>query len=232
MIQFSKRLFRNLKISTEIFITTITLILFVSGTYAVVNYVNLNKIDGQVNEQANILILQQDTLIQYYTSITAETLLARLDNVLSFASFAAKFSYFNTLFSNWKISEPGDPMVCKEFQMNLTDHNLGSLRDMSKSHNTPIVSRVAIPSYFSSSQTLLSLAEQQQILTHFGDNLAVFNFAMNYSFSSLTEERIGILTIQMVQNENDATDYRGIFHIFPGGCFDVEVYRPLISSLS
>ena len=39
MIQFTKRLFRNLKISTEIFITTVVLILFISATYAIINYV-------------------------------------------------------------------------------------------------------------------------------------------------------------------------------------------------
>lgn len=39
MIQFVKRLFKNLKISTEIFLTTAILITFVSGIYAIVNYV-------------------------------------------------------------------------------------------------------------------------------------------------------------------------------------------------
>mgnify|MGYP001016963885 CR=1 FL=1 len=90
MIQFSKRLFKNLKISTEIFLTTFTLILFVSGTYAVVNYINLDVIDRQVSEQVALLIAQQDTLIQYYTTVSTETQSARIQNAQSFAGFSAK----------------------------------------------------------------------------------------------------------------------------------------------
>ena len=194
-----------------------------------INYLNLNKIDSQVNDQANLLIVQQDNLIQYFTSMTSETLLERIRNVQDFASFAAKFSYFNNLFSSWSVSESGDPMMCKEFQMNLTDSNLGVLRDMSKSHNTPIMSRVAIPSFFTSSDILLNLADQKVILDQFGSNLNVFNYAMRDSFSNFIEERIGILTIQLL-HVADFSDYRGIYHIFPGGCSDVEAYRSKISS--
>lgn len=229
MIQFSKRLFKNLKISTEIFIATATLILFVSGTYAVVNYINLTKIDRQVNEQVGLLTQQQDTLIQYYSAVTAESQVARIQNVQKFASFVAKFAYFNTLFSSWNISEPGNPMVCKEVQFRLNDTVLDSIRDMSKSHSTLILSRTAIPGFFSSSDNVLSLAEQQQLTAHFGSNLNLFNFVMRDSFSSYIEERIGLLTLQLLTNAADDQDYRGIFHIFPGGCQDVDLYRPLIS---
>lgn len=231
MIQFSKRLFKNLKISTEIFLTTFTLILFVSGTYAVVNYINLDVIDRQVSEQVALLIAQQDTLIQYYTTVSTETQSARIQNAQSFAGFSAKFTYFNNLFNYWNVSETGDPMVCKEVQINLTDSTLGNLRDMSKSHNTPILSRAAVPGFFSSTDSVLSLADQQQLMAHFGNNLNVFNFAMRDSFSTFIEERIGLLTIQMLSNLADEKEYRGIFHIFPGGCSDIEIYRPMLSKL-
>lgn len=231
MIQSTKRLFRNLKISTEIFLTTATLILFVSCTYAVVNYLNLSNMEQQVNDQVNLLITQQDTLIQYYTTVTAETLYARVENVHQFAGFVSKFAYLNTLYNFWNVSEGGDLMACKEVQINLTDSTLGSLRDTSKNHNTPISSRVAIPGFFSSVDTIMSLADQQTLISQFGNNLNIFNFAMRDSFSSFIEERIGLLTIQMITNTADNSDYKGIFHVFPGGCSDVDHYRPKVKEL-
>lgn len=178
----------------------------------------------------NILISQQDTLIQYYTMATTDTLQSRVRNVNLFAQFAATLSYMSNLFSGWSVTEPGDPMVCKEVQVSLTDTALGTLRDMSKSHNSPILNRVAIPSIFTSTGMILSLQEQQQIVDHFGKKLNFFNFAMRDSFSTFIEERIGLLTIHTLTNTKTPSDYRGLFHIFPGGCVDIEYYRTKISN--
>ena len=192
---------------------------------------NLDKIDRQVTEQVSILIVQQDALIQYYTSVVADTQFYRVANVVSFAQFAATFSYMNTLFSTWKVSEPGDPTVCKESLISLTDAALGTLRDMSKGHNTPILNRFAVVSYFTSTGALLGIQDRQAIADHFGQNINVFNFAMRDSFSSFIEERIGLLTINMLTNINDSKDYRGLFHVFPGGCSDAEYYQSMIGTL-
>lgn len=188
----------------------------------------MREIDKQVSEQVSKLIVQQDTLISYYTTVIAETLMQRVANVQDFANFGATFAYFNTLFNSWNVSETGDPMVCKEVQISLTDATLGTLRDMTKSHNTPILSRAAVPGFFTSNVNGLSIEDQQRLVSHFGNNINIFNFALRDSLSSNIEERIGLLTIQALTNVANESDYRGIFHIFPGGCGDVDLYRPKI----
>ncbi len=179
----------------------------------------------------NLLIIQQDKLIAYYTTVISETLAQRISNVQDFAHFAATLTYFNTLFSPWNVSEPGYPMVCKEVQISLSDSALGTLREMTKNHITPILSRSAVPGFFTSSANGLSMLEQQQLVAHFGNNVNVFNFALRDSLSSNIEERIGLLTIQTLTSTTNEADYRGIFHIFPGGCTDLDNYRPKIGRL-
>lgn len=186
----------------------------------------------QVSKQVDLLIIQQDTLIKYYTTVIAETLTQRIANVQDFANFAATLTYYNTLFSPWNVSEIGDPMICKEVQINLSNTTLGTLREMTKNHITPILTRSAVPGFFTSSSDGLSLQDQQRLVAHFGNNLNIFNFALRDTFSSNVEERIGLLTIQILTNTAIESDYRGIFNIFPGGCADVDQYRPKIGRAS
>jgi hypothetical protein len=182
-----------------------------------------------VQEQLNALKKQQDNFIKYYTAVSVDTVNYRLTNAHYFAGFIAKLSFMNTLFSNWTIADANPELLCTEITVDATVQGIRNLHEKSSSHNSPVLNNKVVSSYYTSTGMELSDMEKQEISKHIGTNMNSLNFGIQHSTILGNNKQVQVLIIMILTNIKDAKDFRGIYHLFPGSCGDIDLLAPYIS---
>ena len=160
--------------------------------------------------------------------MTSETIESRLNNSQSFANFTATTAYLNILFDGWNISASSDILACKEIGIPYSITDLGVLKDKSAIHNVPTLANEVVPGFFTSASAEMTTTEKSVINALFFKNFASFNFTMVNSLNTGNDKYLGVITILLLTNVNTLTDIRGLFFVTPGGCADLQYYRPRI----
>lgn len=176
--------------------------------------------------------MQQDRFIKYYTTLSVQTINARLINAVQFTTFASKLVFMNTLFKAWNVSDGSKVLRCTDINMNINIDALDKLRTFGTLHNSPVLRNQSVSSYFTSDSLELSMQDKEDITNHFGGNINSLDYILKNTALIGASKTLSVILMLILTNTANAEDYKGIFFDFPGTCGDVEFYSSKVSRLS
>lgn len=248
MVGFVRGLFKNMKISTEIFITTSVLVLFMSVTYMVVNFVVpahqviLSKIYTEVTNQLNQIYKQQTEFLSFFADISAETVHGRVDRMVEYTQHTANIAFFNNMFDSWSTFAEPQPIGCQVIPVSLpaatAEEQKSALNKLGELYGQFVGDRYLASGFISSKHAVLPADLRQKLTAKWGKNLKFLEWTYRHVAELAVDRHLGFLTL-MVSLRNfagtdgkPATDYFAVFAVFPGTCTSVEYYQPRAGSLA
>ena len=240
MIKFIQRMLTNMKISTDIVIRTLILVMIMSFTYMIVNAVRsyhaqliLNRIDSDVTKQLEQLNTQQKSFLDYYTTLTSEIVQIKLSNFVNYVNHTANFAFFNNIFDKWETSSStAVPVIgCTEtiFQDKVSSRS--KVNSLSGVYGQFIGDTITSSGFFSSSTAFLSTEIKTQLSKQWGKNLRLLEWGIKMLSDLDSEKYLGTIVIMVSMNTQTSDDYMGVYSVFPGTCENVEYYKPKIGNI-